>query len=79
MSATQCSTSKIGIFFIYTAILACFSKGRDDNASLMILLRLLNGFSSDMLRFPLFLSACNEKHWLEPELVEQPNLMQVKP
>lgn len=28
--------------------------------------------------FPLILSACNEKHWLEPELVEQPDLMQVK-
>ena len=28
--------------------------------------------------FPLILSACSEKHWMEPELVEQPNLMQVK-
>ena len=28
--------------------------------------------------FPLILSACNEKHWLEPELIEQPELMQVK-
>ena len=28
--------------------------------------------------FPLILSACNEKHWIEPELVEQPDLMQVK-
>lgn len=28
--------------------------------------------------FPLILSAWNEKHWLKPELVEQPELMQVK-
>ena len=31
-----------------------------------------------MWRFPLILSAWNEKHWLKPELVEQPELMQVK-
>lgn len=28
--------------------------------------------------FPLILSAWNEKHWLKPELIEQPELMQVK-
>ncbi len=28
--------------------------------------------------FPLILSAWNEKHWLKPELIEQPDLMQVK-
>ncbi len=28
--------------------------------------------------FPLILNAWNEKHWMEPELVEQPELMQVK-
>ena len=28
--------------------------------------------------FPLILSACNEKHWMEPELIEQSELMQVK-
>ena len=28
--------------------------------------------------FPLILSAWNEKHWLNPELLEQPELMQVK-
>mgnify|MGYP002627316228 CR=1 FL=1 len=28
--------------------------------------------------FPLILSACNEKHWLKPELIEQPELIQVK-
>ena len=28
--------------------------------------------------FPLILNAWNEKHWLEPELLEQPELMQVK-
>lgn len=28
--------------------------------------------------FPLILNAWNEKHWIEPELVEQPELMQVK-
>ena len=28
--------------------------------------------------FPLILSAWNEKHWLRPELVEQPELLQVK-
>ena len=28
--------------------------------------------------FPLILSAWNEKHWLKPELVEQPELLQVK-
>ncbi|WP_185155195.1 hypothetical protein [Phocaeicola sartorii] len=30
------------------------------------------------LGFPLTLSAWNEKHWLKPELIEQPELMQVK-
>jgi predicted HTH transcriptional regulator len=28
--------------------------------------------------FPIILNAWNEKHWLKPELVEQPELMQVK-
>ena len=28
--------------------------------------------------FPLILNAWNEKHWLKPELQEQPELMQVK-
>ena len=28
--------------------------------------------------FPLILNAWNEKHWMKPELVEQPELMQVK-
>lgn len=28
--------------------------------------------------FPLILSAWNEKHWLKPELIEQPEMMQVK-
>ena len=28
--------------------------------------------------FPLILSAWDEKHWLKPELIEQPDLMQVK-
>lgn len=28
--------------------------------------------------FPLILSAWNEKHWIKPELIEQPELMQVK-
>ena len=28
--------------------------------------------------FPLILSAWNERHWLKPELIEQPELMQVK-
>lgn len=28
--------------------------------------------------FPLILNAWNEKHWMKPELVEQPKLMQVK-
>lgn len=28
--------------------------------------------------FPIILSAWNEKHWLKPELIEQPELMQVK-
>ena len=28
--------------------------------------------------FPLILSAWNEKHWMKPELIEQPELMQVK-
>ena len=28
--------------------------------------------------FPFILRAWNEKHWLKPELIEQPELMQVK-
>ena len=28
--------------------------------------------------FPLILNAWNEKHWLKPELLEQPELLQVK-
>ena len=28
--------------------------------------------------FPLILNAWNEKHWIKPELVEEPELMQVK-
>ena len=30
------------------------------------------------LGFPLILNAWNEKHWIKPELLEQPELMQVK-
>lgn len=37
------------------------------------------GFSENLgSGFPLILSAWNEKHWLKPELIEQPELMQVK-
>ena len=37
------------------------------------------GFGENLgSRFPLILSAWNEKHWLKPELIEQRNLMQVK-
>lgn len=28
--------------------------------------------------FPLILNAWNEKHWIKPELIEQPELMQIK-
>lgn len=35
-------------------------------------------FAGRLGLFPLVLSAWNEKHWLKPELVEQPELLQVK-
>ena len=37
------------------------------------------GYGEDLgSGFPLILNAWNEKHWIRPELVEQPELMQVK-
>lgn len=52
------------------------SKAR--NQHIQTMLRMI-GFGENLgSGFPLILSAWNEKHWLKPELVEQPELMQVK-
>ncbi len=52
------------------------SKAR--NQRMQAMLRMI-GYGENLgSGFPLILSAWNEKHWLKPELVEQPELMQVK-
>ena len=52
------------------------SKAR--NQHIQTMLRMI-GFGENLgSGFPLILSAWNEKHWLNPELLEQPELMQVK-
>lgn len=48
------------------------------NQRIQNMLRMI-GFGENLgSGFPLILSAWNEKHWLRPELFEQPELMQVK-
>jgi len=48
------------------------------NQQMQIMLRMI-GYGENLgSGFPLILSAWNEKHWLKPELIEQPDLMQVK-
>ncbi|MCH3986262.1 MAG: putative DNA binding domain-containing protein [Prevotella sp.] len=52
------------------------SKAR--NQRIQAMLRMI-GYGENLgSGFPLILSAWNEKHWLKPELIEQPELMQVK-
>lgn len=52
------------------------SKAR--NPRIQNMLRMI-GFGENLgSGFPLILSAWDEKHWLKPELIEQPELMQVK-
>lgn len=52
------------------------SKAR--NQRMQAMLRMI-GYGENLgSGFPLILSAWNEKHWLKPELIEQPDLMQVK-
>lgn len=52
------------------------SKAR--NQRMQAILRMI-GYGENLgSGFPLILSAWNEKHWLKPELIEQPDLMQVK-
>lgn len=48
------------------------------NQRIQNMLRMI-GFGENLgSGFPLILSAWNEKHWLKPELIEQPELLQVK-
>ena len=52
------------------------SKAR--NQRMQSMLRMI-GYGENMgSGFPLILSAWNEKHWVKPELIEQPELLQVK-
>lgn len=52
------------------------SKAR--NQRMQAMLRMI-GYGENLdSGFPFILSAWNEKHWLKPELIEQPELMQVK-
>ena len=52
------------------------SKAR--NQRIQAMLRMI-GYGENLgSGFPLILSAWNEKHWLKPELIEQPELIQVK-
>ena len=56
-------------------------KGRESkarNQRIQNMFRMI-GFGENLgSGFPLILSAWNEKHWLKPELLEQPDLLQVK-
>lgn len=52
------------------------SKAR--NQRIQTMLRMIGYGENIGSGFPLILSAWNEKHWLNPELIEQPELMQVK-
>ena len=52
------------------------SKAR--NQRMQAMLRMI-GYGENLgSGFPLILNAWNEKHWIKPELIEQPELMQVK-
>jgi len=51
---------------------------RARNQVMQVMLRMI-GYGENLgSGFPLILSAWNEKHWLKPELIEQPELLQVK-
>lgn len=53
-------------------------ESRARNLHIQTLFRMI-GFGENIgSGFPLILSAWNEKHWLRPELIEQPELLQVK-
>ena len=53
-------------------------ESRARNQHMQTMFRMI-GFGENLgSGFPLILSAWNEKHWLKPELIEQPELMQVK-
>ena len=45
---------------------------------LMLMFRMIGYGENLSSGFPLILNAWNEKHWMKPELLEQPELMQVK-
>lgn len=54
------------------------SESKAHNQRMQNMLRMI-GYGENLgSGFPLILSAWNEKHWLKPELIEQPELMQVK-
>ena len=51
---------------------------RARNQVMQVMLRMI-GYGENLgSGFPLILSAWNEKHWLKPELIEEPKMMQVK-
>ena len=52
------------------------SKAR--NQRMQSMLRMIGYGENIGSGFPLILSAWNEKHWVKPELIEQPELLQVK-
>lgn len=61
---------------IYNLLAGGESKAR--NQRMQNMLRMI-GYGENLgSGFPLILSAWDEKHWLKPELIEQPELMQVK-
>ncbi len=73
----------LGLFSGKLGVCLClFYKGNKEEASGLLKtvneLRMI-GYGENLdSGFPFILSAWNEKHWLKPELIEQPELMQVK-
>lgn len=56
----------------------CEHMDENDNQRMQNMLRMI-GYGENLgSGFPLILHAWNEKHWIKPELIEQPELMQVK-
>lgn len=54
------------------------SETKARNQSIQAMLRMIGYGENIGSGFPLILQAWNEKHWVKPELIEQPDLMQTK-
>lgn len=73
MMTVWCLPLKLPIEQIYAG-----GESKARNQRMQNMLRMIGYGENIGSGFPLILNAWNEKHWMKPELIEQPELMQVK-